>query len=184
MTAADERLPAALRRLHWLMAILLLVQVLSGWMAERLVHRALAMVLMQGHAQLGALLLGMLFLRVLVRWRQGVPALTPPDPPWRRRAAGAVHTGLYTLLLLLPLSGAVMWVWHHYPLALLGLVHLPPLFDARPVDETPLALAWYLHAYGAWVLTALLGLHIGAALWHQCVRRDRRITRRFGSMRP
>lgn len=180
MTVAAEQLPAALRRLHWLMAALLPIQGLSGWIGERAADRALAGVLMQGHAQLGALLLGMLLLRVAVRWHQGVPALTLPDPPWRRRVAGAVHAGLYALLLLLPLSGMVMWAWQHKSLVLLGFMHLPPLFDVRPVDETPLALAWYLHVYGAWALVLLVGLHVGAALWHQFVLRDQRIPRRFG----
>ena len=50
----------------------------------------------------------------------------------------------------------------------------------QPGDETGRAAAWYVHVYGAWVLSALVGLHVVAAVFHHVRHRDGYIVRRMG----
>ena len=83
------------------------------------------------------------------------------------------------LLLLLPVSGYVIWVWMDAPRQLLGVLWLPALFVPPADDESWRALAWYVHVGGAWVLSLLVVLHVAAAAWHQWWRRDGLISRRL-----
>jgi cytochrome b561 len=82
-------------------------------------------------------------------------------------------------MLLLPLSGLVLWAWMRTPLDLFGLLHVAPVLSTRPDDETSLVIGWYLHVWGAWALAGVAALHVGAALWHQWIVRDRRILDRM-----
>ena len=111
--------------------------------------------------------------------------LLPPQPAafamqrWARNIARAVHGALYVLLLLLPLSGYVIWIWMGAERDLLGLFDVPQLFSRPNDDERGRAIAWYVHVIGAWSLTALIALHVAAACWHQWVRKDDLIRRRM-----
>ncbi len=175
----SERYPPLQRGLHWGMALTLPLQGLLGWLAERVDDPALGRWLIAAHLQLGLLLLLGIALRLGLRLHRPPPALLTPDPRWQRRMAASVHVALYLLLVLLPLSGLLLWVWMQTPLDVLGLLQLPAPMSVRPADETTLVIAWYLHVWGAWGLLGLVTLHLGAALWHQWILRDRRISRRM-----
>ena len=56
----------------------------------------------------GSALLVLMLLRVVVRLRQGAPAL-PQGPGWMHRAAHLGHVALYAVLFALPLSGLAAW---------------------------------------------------------------------------
>lgn len=175
----SERYAPLHRALHWGMALTLPIQGLLGWSAERVDNPVLGTWLIAAHLQLGIALLLLITVRIAVRVRRPPPPPATADPAWQRYGAATVHAALYLLLVLLPLSGLVLWGWMQTPLEILGVLQIPALMTVRPVDETPLALAWYLHVGGAWALLGLVALHIGAALRHQWILRDRRITRRM-----
>lgn len=176
----SERHHAAVRALHWLVAALLPLQWGLGYVAERTDARTLANVLFDVHFQLGVLLLALVLLRIAARLATRAPAPLHPAPPrWQARSARGVHLALYALLLAMPLSGYVIWVWMDAGRSVLGLFELPALFTPPADDERGRALAWYVHVYGAWALLALVALHAAAALWHQLVRRDGLIRRRM-----
>ncbi|WP_411833086.1 cytochrome b [Pseudoxanthomonas mexicana] len=171
------RLPA--RLLHWLVAIAVPAQIWLGWTAERTQEREAGFRLLHLHFQLGMILLALMVLRASWRIAHGVPAPAAAEPAWRRRLAAAMHWTLYALLLALPLSGYVIWVWMDAPMQLLGSVQVPRLFEPPADDETWRALAWYVHYYSAWALAGLVVLHAAVALWHEFVLGDRLIRRRM-----
>ena len=175
---ALQRYPLALRVLHWLLALLLMVQVALGWVAEHGASRALSDVLFPFHFRLGVLILCLMLLRLLLRVWLPMPG-HDGGLPWRRRLRAWVHGLLYVLVLVLPLSGHVIWVWMGADRTLFAGVELPALF-VPPGDETGRAAAWYVHVYGAWVLSALVGLHVVAAVVHHVRHRDGYIVRRMG----
>lgn len=171
--------PRRLRILHWVMALSLPVQGVLGWVAEVAEAPRLAALSMQAHAQFGLLLLLLLAWRFALRRRMPRAALRS-GRGLAPRVAIVVHRVLYLLMVVLPLSGAVIFVHMIEPLDVLGLLSLPPLLSRVPEDETLRALAWYLHVYGAWILLAAASLHAAAALWHHYVAGDRLISRRMG----
>jgi cytochrome b561 len=80
------------------------------------------------------------------------------------------------LLLTMPVSGYVIWVWMDVPMDAFGFFELPRLFTPPIEDETGRAVAWYIHCYGSLAVIALIVTHIGGACWHQFVRHDNGIT--------
>ena len=175
-SALRYALPA--RWLHWTVAAIVPVQLWLGWAADRALERDERSRLIHVHFQLGLIILTLMVLRVAWRLLRGSPSPLP-ESAWRLRAALMAHVLLYVLLLLLPASGYVIWVWMGAPMDLLGFFEIPRLFIPPNDDERGRAWAWYVHHYAAIALSALALLHVAAALWRQFARRDGIISRRM-----
>jgi cytochrome b561 len=97
-------------------------------------------------------------------------------PAHERAAASAAHGLLYLLLVGLPLTGwaVVSLSPFNIPTVLYGLVPWPhlPLALLLPDKASAEGVLKLVHAYGAWLLTALLVLHVAAALRHHLILRD------------
>lgn len=174
------RYPLALRLLHWLLALLLLAQVMLGFAAEHWTPRALSDALFPLHFKLGVLILCLMILRLGLRLRLPVTVDDSDAPRWHRRIRSCVHALIYLLVLALPISGHVIWVWMGADRTLIGGLQLPAFFVPPHDDETGRALAWYVHVYGAWTLSALIGLHVAAAVLRQWQGKDSFIALRMG----
>ena len=174
-----ERYGLPARVLHWLVALAIPFQIYLGWAAEFASTRETEFSLIRFHYQVGVTLAALMVLRLT--WRKAVGAPAPPvgEPAWRHRLASLTHWTLYGLLFLLPASGYVIWVWMEAPMDVFGLFDLPRLFTPPAEDETGRAIAWYVHYWTGWTLIGLVCLHVGAAIWHEFVRRDRLISRRM-----
>jgi cytochrome b561 len=169
--AQRYRVPA--RLLHWLMALLLALQIPVGMvMAYRgnvlNLWNGLTDFLYSAHKSIGFVLLILLLLRAVVRLTIGAP---PPEPSlvsWQRRIAAANHAGLYVLLLVVPVLG---WLGVSlFPaLEVFGLVSLPSI---SPPDRAASDTVFTLHRLTAFLLVALIALHVAAALHHHFIRRD------------
>jgi cytochrome b561 len=167
------RYGVAARSVHWLTVVLLAVQVPVGVvMAYRGnvlgLWNAVTGMLYSTHKSLGFLLLLLVVVRVLVRLAGGAPAAEPTLARWQRLVAGANHAGLYLLLLVVPVLG---WFGASlFPaLEVFGVVSLPSISG---VDRGESDVVLGLHRLAAFLLVALIGLHVGAALYHRFVRRD------------
>jgi cytochrome b561 len=156
------------RVLHWLMALLLLAQLLAGvgmvatvtvW-HDRLVGL---------HKPLGLCLLVLVVLRLVLRWCGGAPPLPASMPGWQRLAAMLSHYALYALMLAMPLLGWAMQSAAGYPLPGFGGWQVPPI-----VPQNVALYVWLRHAHGigGQLFFALVMLHIGAGLLHALLIRD------------
>ena len=88
-----------------------------------------------------------------------------------RTAAKAVHILFYILLLAMPLSG--WWMTSAFPKRHpieAGLFDIP--FLPVPVNIASAGGAHEVHEIGAWLMIALVILHIAAAFKHQFINRD------------
>ncbi len=167
------------RALHWLVALAIPCQIYLGWSAELADQRETGSRLIHLHYQLGVTIAVLMVLRVTWRIAYGAPGTFVEEPTWRRRLASFTHWAIYGLLLILPVSGYVIWVWMKAPMDVFGLIDVPRLFTPPDEDETWRAIAWYVHYWSGWALIGLTSLHVLAALWHQFVCRDRLISRRM-----
>jgi len=175
-----QRYPLVLRVLHWLLAALLAMQILLGFAAEHGASRAVSDALFPCHFRLGVLILVLMLLRLGLRLALPLPADDDGTSGWRQRIRSLVHGLLYLLVLVLPISGHVIWVWMGADRTLFGQIEVPALFVPPQEDETGRAVAWYVHVYGAWTLLALVGLHAAAAMWRHWRQKDGFIRRRMG----
>lgn len=174
---ARTRYTAVAVVLHWLIALAILGQIALGLAMTQLALPPMRQFqLYQWHKSIGITVLLLIVLRVLWRLGHRPPPLPLAMPAAERRAAAGVHLLLYALLLGLPLSGwaVVSASPFNIPTVLYGVLpwpHLPVLPDLH--DKVPVeAVLKAVHAYGAWVLIALLALHIVAALRHALILRD------------
>ncbi len=179
MSPPAQRFSLPARLLHWVVAAAIPVQIYLGWAAEWEDARSESFRLIRSHYQLGVVIFSLMLLRILWRVGYGAPSGSEGKPRWRTALAATVHWLLYALLLTMPVSGYVIWVWMDVPMEVLGVVELPKLFTPPADDETSRALAWYIHYYSSWAVIALVALHVIAALWHQFVQRDNGIGARM-----
>ncbi len=138
--------------LHWGVAVLIVLQfVLHEPIAE-----AWEVILRGGAAAFdpvtalhvfgGLAILGFVIWRLVLRARRGVPPVVETNA-MQKLAAHVVHLGLYGLMVLMPLSGAVAWF---------GGVEAAG--EAHEVMKPLLLL--------------LVALHVLGALWHQFWLKD------------
>jgi cytochrome b561 len=106
-----------------------------------------------------------------IGWRLSHPAPAWPAsmPDWERRAARIAHAAMHVCMVIVPLSGWVASNFIKYGVDFFGLVKMPPFGSPSPA-----VYAFFngLHDIGAWLLSALVCVHVIAALKHALVDRD------------
>ena len=178
---SSARLPSryhcALVTLHWLLALLLVVALAMGTFALKTVSNSSPDKIdaLRVHMIAGGLILLLTLARIVVRLKTAHPAPASTGYAALDRLAPVFHWGLYGLVLLMAGSGVAMSVLAGLPgIVFGGSGTLPVNFDALP----PRAV----HGIVAKLLMLAIAAHVGAALYHQFVRRDGLLSRMgFGS---
>lgn len=167
-TNLTYRLPA--RLLHWGMAFLVLGMVPVGFlMLDDSIGRAARNTMFILHKNLGVLMLVLIAVRLIYRWRNP-PRLTPVAlPKVQAFAARMTHLGLYILLAVMPLSGYVRVRAGGFPIEALDALGVPALV---PRSDALAEFAKAVHLYAAYGIILLMALHIAAAAFHGIVKRD------------
>lgn len=162
------------RVLHWVTAILVLLQLPLGIVIANQWGGPLQDALYYAHKSIGALILPLVVARLAYRLTHRPPPLPGDIPRAQRLAAQATHWALYALLIVQPLLGWMGTSAYPAPVPVFGLFELPPLLAPnRALSEQLLSV----HRYVAFTIAGLAALHIGAALFHHFVRRDRVLLR-------
>lgn len=166
--AVQYRQPA--RLLHWGMAIILLATIPAGFvMVQPDIDRSLQNTLFVFHKNVGVLLLLLVVLRALYRWRHP-PAPLPLDmPDWQRRIARLTHMALYALLFIMPVAGYTRVKAGGFPIETLDAMGIPSLV---PRSDALAEIAKTIHFFGGLAISALIAVHIAAAAYHGIFRRD------------
>ncbi|MDI6024823.1 cytochrome b [Corticibacterium sp. UT-5YL-CI-8] len=155
-----------LKLLHWLIAALVLAIWPLGLMIG-FVKDDVKLDFYLVHESLGFLVLWLMLLRVGARLTSKAPLIK--GPPIERLAAHTVHGLLYVFLILMPVTGFLATNAHGFPLVWFGLAEV-----WSPIGKSP-DIAWTLsaiHEWSAWIVLALVALHVGAAVMHHAMRRD------------
>jgi cytochrome b561 len=157
--------------LHWIGAAFIILLLAHGWWMTHMTPRPERLANYAGHAAMGYDFLVLLVARLLWRWTNPVPALPGDTKPWERLAAHVSHAGLYVLMFATTLVG-----W-----GLAGTMRAPlqqdifgikvPLIYANP-DRAAHEMWENTHRVLAYVLLALVVVHVAAALYHHFVKRD------------
>jgi cytochrome b561 len=164
---AELRYTRGAMALHWIMAALIVVVGVLGLLHDSWPRRS------QGfwinlHALVGLTVWALILVRLWWRLTHPPPALPLDTGIFARRLSYAVHLLLYLLVLVIPLVGIVTFIWHGraFDFGLFrvdfGVHSNRAIF--HPTED--------VHGYLAYILFALIGIHVMAAFWHQFVRRD------------
>lgn len=158
---------------HWVLAIGLVALIGFGWYMVELPFSPTKLKYYNWHKWAGVTILVLSVLRLLWRITHRPPALpaamTQAMPRWQQLAHHGVHHGLYVLFFAVPLIGWAYSSAAGFPVVLFGVWQLPD-FVARSPELAEAIQPW--HMITAYTLTALIALHIAAALKHQLIDRD------------
>ncbi|MGU3539811.1 cytochrome b [Methylobacterium sp. A54F] len=172
------RLSLPTRLLHWTVALGILGMLAYGFRLQELPEGAVRGMAIRLHKSVGVVLLVLIVVRALWRWREGMPASSARHAPWERLAARTVHAALIAATLLMPLSGIARSLAYPRALSVFGVLLIPQPFATRP--EMLYAGAAALHDGLALMLVGLVALHVAAALKHHFVDRDDTLRRMLG----
>jgi cytochrome b561 len=162
---------ALARGFHWVLGITILGMIAYGWWMNHFPARADRFFYRSIHADIGYLVLLSTVLRLAWRRTNPTPALPQDTPRWQRIAARVSHWALYAATILVAMLG-----WAHSGArdpnysSWFGLFHVPQFTSP---DKAAAAAYEDRHIFFAYVLLALIAIHLAAVGWHHFVRRDR-----------
>ena len=172
-TYTDRFGPVAMT-LHWCIALLVLCAVVLGLVRESMDRGMARDTVFALHKSIGLLILALTCFRL--GWRVTHPA--PPLPPemgrLQRFAAWATHSLLYVMMFAQPITGYLAEAARGRNVIVFWLLTVPHL---GPIDRQFSRLMEEVHNLSQYALYALLVAHIGAALYHRFILRDRILAR-------
>jgi cytochrome b561 len=159
------------RSFHWLLGAAVLGMLAYGWWMnhiparpDRFFHRSI-------HADIGYLVLVLMVVRLVWRGLNPTPALPSDTPRWQRIAAQISHWAMYAATILVAMLGWAHSGAHAPDYAdWFGLFRVPQITSP---DKAAAQAYENRHIFFAYVLLALIAIHVAAALWHHLVKRDR-----------
>ena len=126
------------------------------------------------HKSIGATLIPLVIIRLHLPADHPPPPLPDDIPAIQKFAAHATHWALYVLILVQPIVGYIMTSAYPAPVPFFGLFNLPPIW---PEDRALSEQLSVVHLYIGIAIAVVAAMHIGAALFHHFVRKDRILMR-------
>ena len=166
--------------LHWLLAALIFIQFALGWLAAGWRLSPIKLNLFVWHKSTGVLILVLVLARLSWRLVNRAPAPPSDTPAWERGAARASHGLLYATMVGVPLAGWIIQSAAGVPFRIFWRIPLPAICSP---DQYLEKFAGVIHFWMGIVFSALLILHIGAALRHHFVKRNTILTRMLPTRR-
>jgi cytochrome b561 len=155
--------------LHWLCALLIVGLLCLGWYMMAIEDDPGSGWYFDQHKSFGLLLFALVLIRVVWRSTHKPQPLPATVPAWQKTLAGLTQWLLYGCMLAMPIIGFVGASYTKRGVALFGVRFPAWLTPDHDVAEQFFAL----HSILAFVLTALIVLHVAASLKHLWMDKDR-----------
>ena len=168
LAPSDLRYTRTAIALHGVLAVAIVGIFCMGLYMTSLPFSPQRLKLYNWHKWAGVLILTLSAFRLLWRLTHRPPA-EPAMPLWQRRAARVTHVLLYLLFFAVPLMGWAYSSAAGFPVVLFGVLPLPD-FVAKSAALAKLLKPW--HGGLAWMLAAVVALHVLGALKHHFIDRD------------
>ncbi len=180
--AQQQRYTAVAIALHWAIALLIVGMIAFGWILEDMAGGpgSQKVALIQVHKSIGITILLLSVARLV--WRlMNPPPPEPPMPQWQKLLATSVHILLYVLIIAMPLAGWIMAsASTAHDTRFFGTLEVSlPGFAGMDAEARKSIEEGFRSVHGnlAWVIIAMLALHIAGALKHQFIDKDGLIAR-------
>jgi len=181
MTAAAPtrpvtRHPLGLRLVHWLTAAVMAWMLLSGIGFWLLGYKGLVELLgndvvggiYRYHKTFGVIVLALVVLRLAITFSHPRPPELAELPRYQQVLGTVVHVALYAILIGMPVIGWLATAAGGYPVQFFQ-TNLPGLIGT---DKELASLLFTLHWAGGMLAILLVGMHVGAGLFHKFIRKD------------
>jgi cytochrome b561 len=160
--------------LHWVIAVLIIVNVILSHVTELIPEESIRFVI-DTHKSIGITVLGLVLMRILWRMTHRPPPPAESLQSWEKTLSKGAHAFLYLLMVAMPVTG-----WMHdsawkaapeIPLNWFGLFEVPRIAAIMSIEperkEQVHGILGSWHENMGYVLIALVLLHIAGALKHQ-----------------
>ena len=170
-------------RLHWLIAISIIVMLTIGVIMTKMDNSPFKFQLYGIHKSLGALILPFALWRIVWRMRNGFPQPVGGHAGWEHRLAKVIHYVLIIGTVLMPISGMVMSAAGGNGISIFGLDLIASNYvdgKAEPINEMAAGIGHFLHEIGGKMLLVGVVLHVAGALKHHIIDKDGTLVRMLG----
>lgn len=166
-----DRYGAVAIAIHWMAAALIVALLITGFRVSGAADPAAKAAFLRLHAVMGLAILALTLARIFWWWfADEKPLPVAGQHPLMHRTASVVHVLFYVVIIGLASSGIGMMV-------LSGAGQIVFGGAPRPLPDFWNYLPRIPHGIGARLLIALTVLHVGGALYHHFIRRDRLMAR-------
>lgn len=154
---------------HWIVALLVILMLALSFFMDDVEKQYQPQVYFI-HKSTGLLIFILMIIRILWIFQRGKPPLPKTVPTWQKWGARIVQYSLYFFLLLMPISGLILSVAADHPPNFFGLFTVSlPISPDKALAEFMAGI----HEIIAWTLIVLIVLHIGGALKHYLIDKDK-----------
>lgn len=166
------------RTLHWIVALIVVFMIPGGLFFTDFDNKSFIEASFGAgsfneffslHKSMGVLVFMLMAARIGARFVWPSPAYQPRLPLLDRLAATLSHVALYLLMIAVPVLGYLGTSTFPAPVPVFGLFDIPAVL-APDRDLSKQFLYW--HAVAAFAATAVVVVHVCAALWHRNVLQD------------
>lgn len=169
MSKEIQTYSASIKFLHWLISPLVILMLLAGFFLEDLpeAYQGLGFML---HKSLGITILFLMVFRLFWVRIVGRPGLPATLSWWEVYLAKTVQALLYIVVIAMPLAGWIMSVAANRIPVYFGLFELP--LPGIPENKSLSHFMKESHEVMAWILIALIFLHVAGALKHHFIDKN------------
>jgi cytochrome b561 len=156
------------RLLHWIVAASIFFLLGLGWYMMAVEREPGAKALFDLHKSIGLTVFALIAIRLV--WRLGHPpqALPATVPQWQKLLANVTEWSLYVCMIAMPLTGYLGAAHQKQPPRFFGLAT-----PAWAIPNHDVAEQFFgIHSVIAWILSALIALHLAGALKHILIDKD------------
>ena len=164
----ENRYGVVAKSFHWLMAVLILsIFALGLYMVDLSYYDRWYKDSLEIHKSTG-LLIALLWLLRIIWKKTNIAPRALSLHAWEITVAHFAHFILYTLILLICISGYLISTADGDGISFYGLFDVPALLTGENQEDT----AGMIHKYLAWGLMTVIALHISGALKHHLIDKD------------
>ena len=161
------------KNLHWILAVLLLLNFSLGFVMGELEKGPLRSSLFHFHKSMGILLLGLIILRLLWRVINTAPT-SLSNNKLIKRTSKFIHYSFYLILLIVTFSGWIYSTARAGPVDVFGLFYMPAIVEKNDIIGQ---IAKDIHIYSVYIFISFLVIHIFASIYHHFFLKDKTLKR-------
>lgn len=174
MTSIRQRYSSLSIALHWVMVVLITTVYATILLRENYPRGSdIREGLKTWHFMLGLAVLTLVIIRLIARFANRPPAITPEPSAVQALLSKVVHFALYAFMVAMPIAGWLILSAAGKAIPFFGL-ELPPLTGP---NQSLAGQVKELHELAGTVGYYLIGLHAVAALFHHYVIKDNTLLR-------
>jgi cytochrome b561 len=161
------------RLFHWFIGISIISLLIAGYYMTDLPPSDQKYQIYGIHKAFGFIVLILTIARIFWRILNIAPKTIQGTPHWQEVASKVNFKLLYSLSLIMPLSGIFMSLYGGFPISVFGIFTI----EAFEKNQRLASLAREFHGAFAIVLICSLSLHVVGALYHHFIKKDRTLKR-------